>query len=415
VLVLIGCLTLSLLHGQDRPPTTAPKAPTPPATARPPAAKPDPLDLAQYGPLQRQMVLSAQRGADWLYRMNGVKGRFLHGYVPALKQEMDGDNFLRQIEAACALARAARFTGEERFAARAAQAVLALMEETVTEPGEPSVRHTALASVVVNRLGAAGLLVLAVHELPAPQADILEKAEQLCNYIRRQARADGSLRCDDTAEDGKADDPNSVSVYPGLALHGLARSQGRRPAAWKLDLLRKAAAYYRPWWQGHRNLAFVPAQSAAWVETFLLTREPAFAAFVTEMADWLCGLQYDQIDARHMLWYGGFAGCADGRRVETVPDAGSAVFAETAADACRVARAAGDVEHYQRYLEAAQRGLQFLVTLQYTDANTQHYADWYRPRVVGAFHASHHDGNLRIDHTAEAVAAMVRFLDNGPR
>jgi hypothetical protein len=347
--------------------------------------------------------------------MNGVKGRFLYGYVPALKLEMEGDNFLRQIEAACALARSARFTGEERFAARAAQAILALMEETVPAAGDPPARHTALASVIVNRLGAAGLLVLAVHELPAPQADLLDKAEQLCNYIRRQGRPDGSLRCDDAAEDGKKDDVDSVSVYPGLALHGLARSQTRRPAAWKLELLRKAVAYYRPWWQAHRNLAFVPAQTAAWVEAFVLTREPAFAAFVTEMGDWLCALQYDQIDPRRMLWFGGFAGWADGRRAETAPDAGSAVFAGTLADACRAARAAGDAEHYQRYLEAAQRGLQFLVTLQYTDANTQHFADWYRPGLVGAFHASHHDGNLRIDHTAGAVAATVRFLENGPR
>jgi hypothetical protein len=418
VLVLIGCLSLSRLHGQDRaPPPTPPKAPAPPPAARAPAAPPkaDPLDLNQYGPLQRQMLLSAQRGADWLFRMNGVNGRFLYGYVPALKLEMEGDHFLRQIEAACALARAARFTGQERFAARASQAILALMEETVLESGEPPVRHTALASVVVNRLGAAGLLVLAVHELPAPQADLLEKAEQLCHYIRRQARADGSLRCDDAAEEGKADDADSVNLYPGLALHGLARSQTRRPAAWKLDVLRKAAAYYCPWWQAHRNLAFVSAQTAAWVEAFVLSREPAFAAFVTEMSDWLCALQYDQIDPRHLLWFGGFAGWADGRRVETAPDAGSSMYTGALVDACRAARTAGDAERYQRYVEAAQRGLQFLVTLQYTDANTQHFADWYRPHLVGAFHASHHDGNLRIDHTATAVAAMLRFVENSPR
>jgi hypothetical protein len=361
------------------------------------------------------MFLSARRGADWLYRMNGVKGRFLYGYLPALKLEMEGNHYLRQLAAAAALARAGRFTGEERYAVRASQAILALLEETVRESTDPPVRHTALSSVIVNRLGAAGLLVQAIHELPAPQADLLEKAEQLCNYIRAQARPDGSLRCDDAAEEGKADDPDAVSAYPGLALAGLARSCTLRPAPWKLELLRKAAAYYHPWWQAHRNLAFVPAQTAAWVEAYLLTREPGFAALVTDMNDWVCSLQYDQIDPRHLLWFGGFAGWADGHKVEAVPDVSTAPLAGALADAVRLARRAGDADRHQRYLDATQRALQFLVTLQYTDANTQHFADWYRPRIAGAFHAAHQDGNLRIDYTAGAVAAMVCYLDPGTR
>jgi hypothetical protein len=360
------------------------------------------------------MLNSAQRGADWLFRMNGVKGRFLYGYLPALKTEMEGDNYLRQIGAAATLARAARFNAEERYAARATQAILALLDETVTDPKDAQLRHPALPSLVVNRLGSAGLLVLAVNELPAPQADLLEKSEQLCRYIRGQARADGSLRCDDGGDDAgpAADLAESVSSYPGAALYGLARSQQHRPAPWKLDLLRKAVGYYRPWWQAHKNLAFVPAMTAACAETFLLTREPAFAEFLDEMNDWLCTFQYEQIDPRHMLWLGGFMGCSDGRRVESPPDVGSAACAESLADAARVARAVGDVDRFQRYSEALERALQFLVTVQYTDANTQHFADWYRPRIAGAFHASHHDGNVRIDYTQHAVAALLQYLEH---
>jgi hypothetical protein len=360
------------------------------------------------------MLHSAQRGADWLFRMNGVKGRFLYGYLPALKAEMEGDHYLRQIGAAYALARAARFTGEERYAARATQAILALLEETTTDPHDSQVRHPALPSLVVNRLGATGLLVLAIHELPSPQLDLLQQSDQLCNFLRRQARADGSLRCEDAGEDAgpKADSVESVSTYPGLALHGLIHSQQHRPAPWKLDLLRKAVAYYRPWWENHRTAAFVPSQTAAWAEAYLLTREATFVNFVTAMNDWLCGLQYEQIDPRHMLWYGGFMGWADGRKVEAPPDVTSAACSEALADACRVARAAGDAARHQRYTDALERSLQFLVTVQYTDANTQHFADWYRPRVVGAFHASHQDGNLRIDYTQHAVAALVQYLEH---
>ena len=51
------------------------------------------------------------------------------------------------------------------------------------------------------------------------------------------------------------------------------------------------------------------------------------------------------------------------------------------------------------------------LTLQYTEPNTQYFADWYRPRLAGAFHASHQDGNLRIDYTQHAVCALVQYLE----
>jgi hypothetical protein len=56
--------------------------------------------------------------------------------------------------------------------------------------------------------------------------------------------------------------------------------------------------------------------------------------------------------------------------------------------------------------------LQFLITLQYTEANTQHFADWYRPAMLGAFHASHQDGTLRIDYTQHAVCALIQYLSS---
>jgi hypothetical protein len=417
LLLAVGFVALSLTRGQDRPAApAAPPAPPSPAAA-PPAAPLTPLvDYAKLAPFQQQLLLSCQRGAEWLYCMNGVKGRFVHGRLPALRADLEGDHFLRQVGAAYALARAARLTGEERYAARAAQALLALLDETQTDVHDPQARCPVLPSSVVNRLGASGLLVLAVHELPDPQADLLDKAEQLCRFIHLQARPDGSLRCHDVA-DGKADEADdavSVREYPGLALYGLMRSCKRRPAPWKLDLARKALGYYRPWWREHKDRAFAPWQTAAYTEAFLLTREQAFADFVLEMNDWLCGLQYPP-DARRPLWSGGFMGCVDGRTAETAPQIDSATCAESLAHACRVAREAADVRRLQRYTETAERALQFLATLQYTEGNTQHYADWYRPRLVGAFYASHQDGNLRIDYTQQALSAMAAYLEQGAR
>src|SRR5262249_14776614 len=99
LLVGVGALALSLIRGQGRPDSGLPaRGPVERATT---AATPAPLvkpaagarDLSRLSPAQQQFLLAGQRGADWLFRMNGIEGRFLHGYLPALKQELEGDHY----------------------------------------------------------------------------------------------------------------------------------------------------------------------------------------------------------------------------------------------------------------------------------------------------------------------------------
>jgi hypothetical protein len=420
LLILAGSVTFSLIFGQEGSSSKqkdAPPAVTQPVAGASGSSAPTHGSAHRFSKLDafaKEMLVSCQRGGEWLWRINNAKGRFLHGYVPALYSVLDGDNYLRQAGAAFALSRAARLLGEERYAARATQAILTLLEDTVAEDNET--RHTLLPSAILNRLGSAGLLVLAINELPSPQPDLLEKSEQMCNWVRRQARPDGSLRCNDgsDASDAKEanDDADSINDYPGLALYAILRSQKNRPAQWKTELARKAIVYYRAWWKDHRNMAFVPWQTAAFAEAYVQTKEPAFAEFVYEMNDWLCGLQYDQLDPRRPLWNGGFMKWADGKAIDAPPTIGSALYAEGLAEARRTARAGSDATRYQRYTDVLHRCLQFLVRLQYTDANTQHFEEWYRPRLIGGFHASTQDGNLRVDYTQHALSALATYLED---
>jgi hypothetical protein len=419
MLILAAGMTFSLIRGQERPAPdrhdSVPSAPLAPSSQPLGSSSTHAQDFSKLDEFSKEILISCQRGADWLWRINGTKGRFLYGYEPALKVVLDGDHYLRQAGAAFALARAARVLGEDRYAVRATQAILTLLDDTVVDAGDTTRRHTSLPSLAVNRLGAAGLLVLAIHELPAPQADLLDKAEQLCNWIHAQARADGSLRCNDSEDTtdakGMTDDADSVNEYPGLALCAVLRSQKHRPAEWKIDLARKAIVYYRGWWKEHRNLAFAPCQTAAWAEAFVQTKESAFAEFVYEMNDWLCGLQYE-FDPRRLLWNGGFMSWADGKAIDAPPTIGSAVYDESLAEARRVARVGTDPTRHQRYTEVLRRGLQFLVRLQYTDASIQHFEGWYRPRLEGGFHASSQDGNLRIDYAQHALSALAMYLED---
>jgi hypothetical protein len=331
--------------------------------------------------------------------------------VPALQIALAGDHYLSQVGAAATLARVARFSGEQRYAARATQAIVTLLADTVQDERDPRLRYSGFPNASVNRLAAAGLLVLAIHELPDPAPDLLSKAEQLCNYIRKQQQADGSFDGDESKEAGKTSEAEAACTYGGQALYGLIRSQQRQPAAWKIDLVRNALAYYKAWWRHDPKMAFVPWHSAAYAEAFLLTKERAFADFVFEMNDWIVRLQYQGFDdPKQVYWSGGFKSFASGKPVDTMPQASSASCAEGLVEACRVARAAGDLARHQAYTAALDRCLPFLTSLQYTEANTRHFADWYRPTLLGGFHASHQDGDLRIDDTQHAVSAMIQYL-----
>lgn len=410
VFVVAASVTLSLLQGQERP-EAKPKAP-PAVDATPRPATVPARDVSRLNDLQKQHLLTAQRGADWLFRMHGVKGRFLPGYLPALKQPMANDSYLRQAGAAAALARAGRFCGEDRFSARASQTILALLEETAPDPRDNLSRAPTMPTGVANRLGAAAALILAIHQLPAPQKDLLDRSEELARYLAKQVRADGSLIYQDGAT---KEEDDGVNHHPGMALTALMHSHKHRPEAWKLDVVRKALPYYRAWWKGHRSLDFAASQSPAWAEAYLVTKDKAYSDFVREMSDWVCTLQYVQIDPRRMGWYGGFMSYQNGHVVESEPHVGSARQAEGLIEACRVARELGDVASHQRYNDAVERCLQYLATLQYTEARTYHFEKWFRPQLLGAFHASHQDGNLRLDYTRDAVTALFGYLESATR
>jgi hypothetical protein len=397
---------VAITLGQVPQPSVVPATPAP--------TTPSALDqaLAKLKPIQRQFFFAARRGADWLQRANEPNGRFVAGFSPSLGVRLDGDHYLHQVGAAVALARSARYFNDKSAAVVARGAIQALLLDTDTDAKNPQVRFPAAPSFLVNRLAAAGLLVLAINELPSPDNTLLKQSDELCNFIRAQQRPDGSLCYTDPGADGKpaAEDPEGIYHFPGAALYGLARSQKHRPATWKVEVVRKALKFYQPWWRAHKNMAFVPFQTAAYAEAYLATKDVAFLDFVHEMNEWLCTLQYGQLDPQRPLWLGGFMTFADGKVSARVPHAGSAVFAASLAEACRAARQAGDVTRFQRYHDALERCLQFLTTLQYTEANCQHFAEWYRPRIQGAFHGSHQDGNLHIQYTQHAVCALVQYL-----
>lgn len=387
-----------------------PKQPIVQATRIVPADPPVRDGTKLPGPAQ-PIFYSAHRAMDWLKLANKPDGRFVYGFVPALRMPMEGDNFISQAGAAFALARSSRYFRDKHGAAVARQALLTLLLETAVDSKDPTTRYTTAPPGALNRLASNGLLILAIHEFATPGEDLLAQADQLCNYLRKMQRDDGSLMSRD-GEEKKATLSEQDAQYAGIALQAVIRSHKYRPAAWKLDLVRKARSYYQAYWQANKNVGTVVSHSPAYTEAYLLTKDQAFADAVYAMNDWLIGLQYgEDDDSSRKHWLGGFQRIRDGKQELSVPDIWSALPAESLAEACRTAKHAGDLPRLRRYERSLLLSLHFVMSLQYTSARTQHFVEAFRPAILGAFFGSHRDGDLRLDYTQHPLCAMVQYLD----
>lgn len=427
-LFVLAAAVVATTHGQPAPKALPPEviAPTSigpaakgvvPAAAAAPARKPAPFDrFRKYDELPdvtRELVFATQRGMEWLSRdgIHQPNGRFVAGVNPALGKALEDDNFIRQATGAFALARAARLTGEEKYAVRAGQTLLSLLAEAPKDPASPTTRKPVAPSIVCNRVGSAAHLALAIYELPDPAPELVQSGEELCQFLRTCCQPDGSVRCSEPGEPGEVDSTS----YAGPALAALAMSHRAAPAKWKQDAVAVGLAHYRQQFRAAPGPHIIPWMTLAAVEAHLQSKDAAAAEFVFEMADWLRKLQYDGADRPRAAWRGGFPAVVDGKVAQTPPTVETASQAMALADACRLIRHMDrpDAGRYDQYRAAAGRALQFVTTLQYGEENTQHFAAHFRPALVGAFHPSAADGNLRTDHTAAAVAALSQFLIAG--
>ena len=388
------------------------------AESSPPPAPP----LAQFDPLigYPQPTQSAVRaiilGSNWMTRMNQPQGRFQFGYRPALRQPLEGDHDLKQAKAALAMAQSARFTGNERQAAVASQAILALLAVTRIDPMEPNCRRPIVSSQTCNRTGFAALLALAIYELPGADDKLVAEAERLCEFLHKQLRTDGSVHYIDSPNDSSvAIDPAGVNEYPGAALHALAVSHRVKPATWKNAAVVKGLEHYAAWFKAHPHPLLAASLTPAFAELASQERQRpesiAAAAAVLEMNDWLAGLQYASGDARHPLWAGGFKSVAVARLVESEPGCETGAYLQSLVCAYTVAAVQQDAARTARYKQSLSDAVQFLCGLQYTEINTRHFENTFRAgTLIGGFFFTPTDGNLRIDSTAVAITGLIRFL-----
>ena len=82
----------------------------------------------------------------------------------------------------------------------------------------------------------------------------------------------------------------------------------------------------------------------------------------------------------------------------------------TLAEAALLSRELGDATRNQTLMEAIDRGTQFIAQHQYTEASTQHFAEWYRPMLEGGFRDSERGGTLTLATQNMALLAILESL-----
>ena len=368
-------------------------------------------DRGAFPPETEQAVFATRLGTDWLFRMNLPGGRFQHGLNPAVRQWLEGDADFRQALATLALCEAAKFTGDERYAARANGAVLALLALTRPDAADPTCRVPTAANDRCNRVGYASVTALAIFALPNADAKLLTDADGLMKFVRKQVRANGAIAFNEPATDEphKAD-AEGAAVYPGYALQALSASLRLRPDAETRDLFPKAMAYQARLLKSQPNPMLVATTMPALVDYALLTsNDPGVVGTALDAADWLCGSQVTRAEPRRGAWAGGFpAGAA------AEPTADSAACALALCHAARLTRQLPDAARFTKYRAAAVEGLAFARNLQFTDESADHFEKSFRTRcVVGGVRLSPSDGTLRVDATAQAVLAHLAYLQCG--
>ncbi len=404
-------------------PPAAPPAfgnPPPVRSVAPPAPADVPLSrflqLTDFPVTTQESVNGALRGATWITKMHQPHGRFYYGYNPTLRQTMAGDHDLKQARTTLAVAQSARFSGDKNQAAVAGQTILVLLASTKAAAGDPNCRVPVQMSLTCNRVAFAALVAMAIYEAPNASDKDTDDAERLCEFIRRQLRADGSVHYTDGPTDVPTQiDPAGVNEYPGLALHALALSNRVRPAEWKKEAVKKGVGHYSELFRTkpHPVLAatVVPAATELYLQTKL--NEMAGAAF--EMTDWLCALQVPVTDPRIPQWAGGFRTVANGHSTDAPAGAAeTGMYVQCLSCAYQLNRFTPDLNRERKYKAAVVAAAQFLCGLQFTEANTAHFESTFRvSRLIGGFYLSPTDGNLRTDATACAVTGLLSYLSSG--
>lgn len=246
-----------------------------------------------------------------------------------------------------------------------------------------------------EHLGVYACAGMALLEGPgSPPRTYERELEQLVAVTEKMQRPDGSL----ATYPHKPEKTGNEQFYPGEALVLWASLYARRPTPARLERLTRAFHYYQGFYRARRVQAFVPWHTQAWERLYAVTKAPELRDFVFEMNDWLAAQVHTEGESDQLGAFGPQA-----------PHCSStAVYVESLASACRLARQAGDTRRVESYRKALRLGLRNLWQHQYRTLEDLYLAA-HPERCRGALRSRVWATGVRIDNVAHAVLACFNL------
>lgn len=369
-------------------------------------------NLTQLPPETQASYYSFRAGADWLWRMNQPGGRFVAGINSSYGRAVEADVDARQALGTLALAEAARFTGDERIAARATGSVLALLTLTKVDPADASCREFTPGAERGGRVQCAAALVLAIARLPKAEAKLQADGLALAVGLAKRVAADGRVDCEDVKGDTNSFPRQNGLVVQGLVLEAVLAAQALPNASPEVAAAGgRVVGGFRIAVQEGAPVASLQAIPLLPALTEIASRNPADAAAVQAAfaaADSVVQQQVLRSSARNPYWGGGISHAGAEPTIDT------ADAARGLALATKLTRQVGDATRYAKYRAATVMALEFCRSLQVSAENGEHFEKGFRTNyLLGGCRVGPSDGVMRPDSTGALVRAQVAFLTSG--
>jgi hypothetical protein len=322
-------------------------------------------------------------GGEWF--LSNQNEEFLYyQYLPFKGEHPSDRHYLREMGALWAVTNLANFFGDEDHEDLAVRG-FDFFEKSFEEDSENGFVYVDI-NPEKRKLGYSAFMILSLLEIDHEEKDYY--LDRLAEGIIYQQNDDGSLRTH-----FYSDYESSEDYYPGealLALMSLYEYNGEKK---HLDAVGKAFPYYRKYWRGNKNTAFVPWQTRAYVKFYRATGRVDVRDFVFEMNDYMLN-EYDPTgDCSGFIFVG--------------KDSVAAVHQEGVNKAYSLAKEVDDDERVRCYGNFILESSSFVKSLQITSAIGG------RVESVGGFIGGNKRDSMRADRNQHAVMALMDAYNLG--
>lgn len=340
--------------------------------------------------IDAQLLLERLRLAEQWFAatVHPNRGLLEYLYYPSGDSYSTDNNDVRQLGTLWAMVELENFLQSDRLDTVIRNTLTSYMSRLVCREKSCYVNINGSAKIAYN-----AFLILALLGRSDFSADT---AAKLAQALLDQQQPDGSYRTDFTS-------PviSGIDYYPGEAMLALMRFYEGTNDSQYLDSVRRAFPYYRSYWRGNRNTAFVPWHTQAYWLLYRETQDPEVADFIFEMTDWMIDT-YQITESPYKDILGAFPRGA--------PRFSTSVYLEGINDAYALALVLGDADRIAKYRQSIQKGMRFSLLTQYTPEGAFYIGN--PTRAIGGFRASLADNSQRIDYTQHAVLALLKSLQN---